>query len=209
MAVPSSLMVHFILLRRMNKLNGHSSQTLTIQVEALLSFLFIHLKFILDYNGWKSCYCKKGLYFFCLDGTIIYCVIDCPGSWHDGLLFDQALPWVSQLPQGVWILGDSGFPRIPGKLERARKANELLSPDQDRRRFQLGLEKFCSQIRIGAEWGIKDLKRSWGIFQCPFPSDDGKKRLLVWKLVMRLHNFRQREMRVGQIGSVFLPDEDE
>ena len=33
-----------------------------------------------DYNGWKSCYCKKGLYFFCLDGTIVWAAIDCPGS---------------------------------------------------------------------------------------------------------------------------------
>ena len=41
-----------------------------------------------DYNGWKGCYCKKGLYFFCLDGTIIWYCIDCPGSWADGAIFD-------------------------------------------------------------------------------------------------------------------------
>jgi hypothetical protein len=31
----------------------------------------------LDYNGWKSCYCKKELYFFCIDGTIMWYTIDC------------------------------------------------------------------------------------------------------------------------------------
>jgi hypothetical protein len=25
----------------------------------------------LDYNGWKNCYCKKGLYFFYIDGIIV------------------------------------------------------------------------------------------------------------------------------------------
>jgi hypothetical protein len=25
----------------------------------------------LDYNGWKSCYKKKRLYFFCIDGMIV------------------------------------------------------------------------------------------------------------------------------------------
>lgn len=49
----------------------------------------------IDYNGhvdslslskincparWKSLYCKKGLYFFLLDGTIVWYVIDAPGS---------------------------------------------------------------------------------------------------------------------------------
>ena len=133
-----------------------------------------------DYNGWKSCYCKKGLYFFCLDGTIVWAAIDCPGSWADGRIFHDSAAFRSSLPQGLWILGDSAFPMIPGKVERSRKEGELLSNDLNRRDFQLRLEAFSKRIRVASEWGIKDLKHTWTIMSKKMPSDDPEMRKLNW-----------------------------
>ena len=132
-----------------------------------------------DYNGWKGVYCKKGLYFFCLDGSIVWCVIDCPGSWHDGLLLDRAHGFVTSLPPGCWILGDTAFPRIPERLERVRKAGENLPSDRRRAEWQLSFEDYCSGIRIASEWGIKDLKRSWLILSRPLPSDNARRRRMT------------------------------
>lgn len=131
-----------------------------------------------DYNGWKSVYCKKALYFFCMDGTIAWYAIDCPGSWHDGRIFERAYDFLYSLPQGCWVLGDSAFPKIPEKLERVRKAGEYL-PHGGRGTFQLLLEQFCSKVRISAEWGIKDLKKSWRILSLPLPSDNSSKRRTI------------------------------
>ena len=161
-----------------------------------------------DYNGWKSMQCKKGLYFFCLDGTISFHIIDCPGGWHDGRIFDRAYDFVYSLPEGVWILGDSAFPRIPGKLERCRKRSEHLPSNRLQAERQLQLETFVSSIRMRSEWGIKDIKKSWRIFDRPLPSDDEVKRKKIWTVCLRLHNLRQREMQIGQIGTVFEKDKE-
>jgi hypothetical protein len=61
-----------------------------------------------------------------MNGIIAWCAIDCPGNWHDKRIFDYAYDFLQSLPKGCWVLGDSAFPRIPGKLERVRKAKEYL-----------------------------------------------------------------------------------
>jgi hypothetical protein len=124
-----------------------------------------------DYNGWKGKYCKKGLYFFSFDGLIIWHCVLCPGGWHDGLLFDQASNFLAHLPAGCWILGDSAFPRIEGKVYRCRKDNELLPSDPEKAQKQLAVEALSGKLRLSSEWGIKDLKRVWRIFDNPLPSD--------------------------------------
>jgi hypothetical protein len=77
-----------------------------------------------DYNGWKGCYCKKALYFFCLDGTICWYCVDCPGSWADGGIFDKSAEMVQDLPPGCWILGDSAFAVRAGRASLSQKRRE-------------------------------------------------------------------------------------
>jgi len=99
-----------------------------------------------DYNGWKGKYCKKGLYFFSFDGLIIWHCVLCPGGWHDGLLFDRASNFLAHLPAGCWILGDSAFPRIEGKVYRCRKDNELLPSDPEKAQKQLAVEALSGKL---------------------------------------------------------------
>jgi DDE superfamily endonuclease len=160
-----------------------------------------------DYNGWKSCYCKKGLYFLSLDGLVCWSAIDCPGRWHDGQIFDRSAEFVKSLPEGCWLLGDSAFPRIKGRVARGRKKNELLSDVKADAVWQLELEAFCSKMRMSSEWGIKDLKNTWRRFKYPLPSDDHTFRRGFWKLNMRLHNYRARKMSTGQMLTVFVQDQ--
>jgi hypothetical protein len=160
----------------------------------------------IDYNGWKSCYCKKGLYFFSLDGCVVWYCIDCPGRWHDGLIFDNSASYLQDLPEGLWILGDSAFPRIPGKVERSRKKNECLPTDDARMKWQLDLESWCGKTRISSEWGVKDVKNVWRRFKVPLPSDDHSMRRLTWKVTLHMNNFRNRRMQLGQMRTVFYND---
>jgi hypothetical protein len=52
----------------------------TLEKDAVTNSNFFYQENHLDYNGWKSEYCKKALYFFCMDDTIAWYVIDCPNS---------------------------------------------------------------------------------------------------------------------------------
>lgn len=103
-------------------------------------------------------------------------------------------------------MGDSAFAIRPGRVERKRKKNEVLPADARRARFQSDLEKFCSKVRLSSEWGIKDLKRSWLVLYCSLPSDDDDFRQTVWETVIRLHNVRQKWMRIGQMCKVWIED---
>jgi hypothetical protein len=100
------------------------------------------------------------MYVFCLDGVIICNIIDCPGGWHDGLIFDRCYDFLMSLLNGLWILRDSAFARIPGKVERCKKKGEYLPQNNEKAEFQLLLEEFCGNIRMKAEWKLKDLKKS-------------------------------------------------
>jgi hypothetical protein len=161
-----------------------------------------------DYNGMKGIYCKKGLYFFCVDGTIVWHCIDVPGSWADGLVFDRSSTFVHALPEGCWILGDSAFAARPGKLERSRKKNEYLPEDPQQAQFQLQLERFSKKNRISSEWGVLGLKNCWRIMRMPFPSDDKEMRRAIWGCCMKLNNLKSRVMSRGQMTSVFLNDKE-
>ena len=133
-------------------------------------------------------------------------VIDCPGSWHDGYLFDRSSDFIGGLPPGCWILGDTAFPRIPGKLERCRKQGENLPHDENRASFQLALEAWCRKSRLSSEWGIKDIRNVWQVLKKELVSDDTFMRVGVWEAGLKLNNFRKRTMGVGQMGTVFQND---
>ena len=152
-----------------------------------------------------------GLYFFLLDGTISWSAIDCPGSWSDAYILDRAKDFLINLPIGVWVLGDSAFPRIPGCLERVRKKGEHPPPTQSALNFQISLERFCVSFRLSSEWGIGALKGAWKVLSHVrrLPSDDREMRITMWECVMRLHNLRVRMMRKGEATNVFIPDEFE
>jgi hypothetical protein len=152
-----------------------------------------------DYNGWKGQYCKKGLYFFAFDGCIAWSCVMVPGSWHDGLILDRATDFLLSLPEGCWILGDSAFRVIPGRVERGRKEGEKLPIDPVRHSFILAVERLSAVLRLSSEWGIKDLKHCWEIFSNPLPADDIQTMKLIWFDTMMLHNLRVREMQVSQM----------
>jgi hypothetical protein len=55
------------------------------------------------------------------------------------------------LPKGFWVLGDSAFPRIPGKMERVRKKGEYLPQNSAKATWQLELERFSSTVKLSSE----------------------------------------------------------
>jgi hypothetical protein len=56
-----------------------------------------------NYNGWKFCYCKKSLYFFCLNKTIYWYTIDCLKSWHDRCIFYATHFFINSLLILGWV----------------------------------------------------------------------------------------------------------
>jgi hypothetical protein len=63
------------------------------------------------YNGWCASHFTSNIFAFGVDGTIINCTVNAPGSWHDatvaqslyGLLEDHT-------PEPFYIISDTAFP---------------------------------------------------------------------------------------------------
>jgi hypothetical protein len=55
------------------------------------------------------------------------------------------------LLESCWVLGDSAFPRIPGKMERVKKKNKYLSQNFAKTTWQLELERFSSIVKLSSE----------------------------------------------------------
>ena len=65
------------------------------------------------YNGWTCDHYVSSLFMFVPDCTICFCVLNCPGSWHDSFVahignFYATLK--SKLPKGFFVVADSAFP---------------------------------------------------------------------------------------------------
>ena len=55
--------------------------------------------------------------------------------------------------------------------------------------------------------GVGSLKKVWRIFNKKLPSDNDVLNQRIWMATMMLHNFRVRVMRIGQMSTVFMPDD--
>ena len=71
------------------------------------------------YNGWTCSHYCSCILAFAPDGTIIYAILNAPGSWHDsaiaGPLYDELL---TNTLDGYRILSDTAFPRKSDRLQR-------------------------------------------------------------------------------------------
>ena len=100
------------------------------------------------------------------------------------------------------MLGDSAFREKSS--ENSRKTNDaqqMVCNLPTRPRGPL------TRARMSAEWGVCSLKNVWRIFNRKFPSDDDHLNQMIGLATMKLHNYRVRLMRVGQMSTIFMPND--
>jgi len=122
------------------------------------------------YNGWKSSHYVSNLFVFSIDGRIIMCTVNTPGSVHDSTLADwcnmyEKLETIYNPTGGVCCL-DSAFSamKAPCLLKSSGDVTKAKSPVEVRRISQ------ATSVRQASEWGMKAIQGSFprvkDILQC-------------------------------------------
>jgi hypothetical protein len=63
------------------------------------------------YNGWCAAHFTSNLFVFAPDGSIIYCSLNNPGSWHDAAIARELFGiLINNTPDGYFLIGDTAFP---------------------------------------------------------------------------------------------------
>ncbi|OAV98490.1 hypothetical protein PTTG_05913 [Puccinia triticina 1-1 BBBD Race 1] len=97
---------------------------------------------------------------FAPDGTIMYPILNAPGSWHDStiadLLYNQLL---ERTPPGYWIISNTAFPRKSKRLQSlilapVKRGDSLPTNSLDSARLQLLNEQLVSAHQA-AKWGMQ------------------------------------------------------
>ncbi|KAI7943600.1 hypothetical protein MJO28_011128 [Puccinia striiformis f. sp. tritici] len=160
------------------------------------------------YNGWTcSHYCSCVLA-FAPDGTIMYAILNAPGSWHDAII---AEPLYEQLlhhtPPGYRIISDTAFPckgeRLQSRIIAPAKRGDRLPQDaQSFARLKMLNDELVS-ARQAAEWGMRSIQGSFGRLKLPLPASDHQYRADLLLVVCRLHQLRCRMVGINQTASVY------
>lgn len=178
----------------------------------------------LYFSGKHECCCVNNIFVFAPDGTIIYCITNQPGSFHDmnlsrGLI--QAMLDCEEMKakghkRGYCLLGDTGFrsdasarviatvrkePSIPSDvgfsaMTAAEQAEELQRRQAD---------KWISAHRSAIEWCFASLKCGFQRLRYPLPRDAEQRGALL-DIIVGLHNYRIRHGgHPFQLATVYKP----
>lgn len=105
------------------------------------------------YSGAKADTYVSSLLVYSPDGTIMWCRLNCPGSWHDSSIASP-LYRILETADGC-IIADSAFPRhgsTEGKILRCYKRNEV-SGNNRVAAIQEAAHRVITSLRQSVEWG--------------------------------------------------------
>jgi len=110
------------------------------------------------YNGWKSGHCISNLFVFSIDGRIIMCTVNAPGSEHDSTLAD----WCNMCEKLETIYNHTGGVCCLDLTFSATKAPHLLKSSGDVPKAKSPVEgcriSQATNIRQAFESGMKAIQ---------------------------------------------------
>ncbi|KAI7944016.1 hypothetical protein MJO28_011544 [Puccinia striiformis f. sp. tritici] len=145
---------------------------------------------------------------FAPDGTIMYAILNAPGSWHDSAiarpLYDRLL---NHTPPGYRIISDTVFPRKSESLQSrilapVKRGDRLPETPQTFSRMKFLNEQLVS-ARQAAEWGMRALQGSFARLKLPMPAADHEQRLCILQTVCHLHQLRCCMVHINQTATVY------
>ncbi|EFP88872.2 uncharacterized protein PGTG_14211 [Puccinia graminis f. sp. tritici CRL 75-36-700-3] len=160
------------------------------------------------YNGWTCSHYCSCIIAFAPDGTIMYAILNAPGSWHDSAI---AVPLYERLlnhtPDGYRIISDTAFPRKSQRLQRrilapVKRGDRLPETPRSFSRMKL-LNEEVVLARQAAEWGMRSLQGSFARLKLPMPAADHSQRLRILQAVCFLHQLRCRMVHINQTATVY------
>jgi len=113
------------------------------------------------YSGYHSDTMVNNLLAYAPDGKVIFCAINFPGSWHDGSITANVLPYIRKKIGTYKMCVDQGLPRtgdaidvLVGPISRAQAYR--LAPNL--RPYLLRLSNVYVSLRQASEWGMRGLQ---------------------------------------------------
>jgi hypothetical protein len=145
-----------------------------------------------------------------LIGTVIACVINAPGSWHDAHvarpIFEQLR---TQAPKGYYLVADSAFPRgaflVKDKIKAPLKGGSVVPGDHQELTELLAFNRQLLSYRQTAEWGMRTIQGSFGRLRVPLPINDENAHKELLETCLRLVCLRACRVGISQIRNVYMP----
>jgi hypothetical protein len=160
------------------------------------------------YNGYHSETMVNNIIAYGPDGKVFLAAINFPGSWHDGSITANILPYIRERIGNYKMCVDQGFPRsgdasfiLVGPISR-RQARRLAA---NLRQYLLTISNVYVSLRQASEWGMRGLQGTFPRFKKRLPGN-AFKRSLVIKSIVFIHNFRTEIVGLNQIRTVFDPE---
>lgn len=159
------------------------------------------------YNGYHSDTMVNNVLVFGPDGKVFICCLNFPGSWHDGGITANILPFLKEKLRDKKLCVDQGFPRSgdaydllvgPYSARTVQKLNPILRP------YLLKLAAVYISLRQASEWGMRGLQGTFPRLKSRLTSDTAKRHLIILGIILT-HNFRTSMVGLNQIAEVFNP----
>jgi hypothetical protein len=139
-----------------------------------------------------------------LIGTVIACVINAPGSWHDAHvarpIFEQLR---TQAPKGYYLVADSAFlcgaSLVKDKIKAPLKGGSVVPGDHQE------LTELLAFNRQTAEWGMRTIQGSFSRLRVPLLINDENARKELLETCLRLVCLRACRVGISQIRNVYMP----
>jgi len=160
------------------------------------------------YCGYDSDTMVNNIFIYGPDGKVFFCAINYPGSWADGAVTRNFLPFLRNNIGEYKIVVDQGFPRsgdaygvFVGPLTKkgARKLHPSVRAEMIRR------SNIYVSLRQASEWGMRALQGSFPRFKKRLPSNSAKREKTIRTIVL-VHNFCTHLVGRNQIRTVFDPE---
>ena len=160
------------------------------------------------YNGYHSDTMVNNIIAYGPDGKVFLCAVNFPGSWHDGSITANILPYIRDRIGSYKMCVDQGFPRsgdaaqiLVGPISR-RQARRLAA---NLRTYLLKISNVYVSLRQASEWGMRGLQGTFPRFKKRLPGNPAKRKLVIQSIVL-VHNFRTEIVGLNQIRTVFDPE---
>ncbi|OAV94053.1 hypothetical protein PTTG_02861 [Puccinia triticina 1-1 BBBD Race 1] len=145
---------------------------------------------------------------FAPDGTIMYAILNAPGSWHNStiaeLLYDQLL---ERTPPGYWIISNRAFPRNSERLQSqilapVKRGDCLPTNSLNFAQLQLLNEQLVSAHQA-AKWGMQLIPGLFAWLKMPLQADNHQYQANLLQVVCRLHQLQCRLVGINQTATVY------
>jgi hypothetical protein len=159
------------------------------------------------YNGYHSDTMVNNIFAYGPDGKVFLCAVNFPGSWHDGSITANILPYIANRIGNKKICVDQGFPRsgdaneiLVGPISKKQAAK--LAPNL--KWFLLRMSNIYTSLRQSSEWGMRALQGTFPRCKKRLPGNPMKRKVVI-QCIALIHNFRMELVGLNQIATVFNP----